>query len=809
MSKNKKQIEKTNKIEKVDFFENPKTHFLMIGLIVLVITVLFFHVGYKNLVPRAHDTEQWRWASQELIEHNKDNKDRALWADNMFAGMPSYLLSFPAKYPFFHNIPHYFNSIVNWRVIYLIFGAVGMYILLIYFKMSPLIALFSALAFALSPHFIGLLEIGHNTKFRTIMYLPWILLAFDDLKNNKRILSLGLFSVFLIDQLRINHFQISYYTFLMLFIYWLTFLIKSLKEKTLKTYIEFTALAILGLLITILAVSNPYLSTYEYSHYTIRGGASGLTSDYATSWSFGITEVFSFFVPYVFGGILYHYWGAMPFTQTFHYMGIIVIYLAIMASIFYYKKTTIKALIITSIFALLISFGKHLPFLSNLLLSYLPLFNKFRVPAMILVLVQFSIPILAAYGLKLFIEKSKIKDHIFNKSVVVSLVLAIGLLVLFFQGEKVFSDLALSNPDHREMARYTTGQLAQLKSERLTLLIDSGIRSFGILVGGIILLFLLVKGVIKKNIVLVLLIGLTVFDLTFINDNHLKINSLVEETSVLNEFQTNNVDTFLLNDDDLFRIYPVEDFGNARWSYYHQSIGGYHGAKLSRYQDILDNNLNFRLRAGIPINWNIVNMLNVKYLIFNSHYDLQNDDIERAMIDGDTRHAIYRNNGALPRAWFVENQELIVDKNWMTIRLNDPSFDPRNTVLVEKVVPEFSYHEDSTIDLIERSKHHKKWKTTNENDSFMVISEIYYPAGWKVFVNGKETEIYPANYILRGVIIPAGENTVEMRFQPTSYKISIMLSAIGLLLSLGLTILGAILYYNSNYGKGVVYKIES
>ena len=804
-----KKIKKNNETTtKPDIFEHPKIHFFMIAVIIVVISTLFFPVGFQKYAPRAHDTQQWRWASEELIEYNKTAKDKALWTDNMFSGMPSYLLSFPPKFPFFHQIPHYLNFLINWRVLSLIFGAIGMYILLIYLKFSPLIALFSALAFALSPHFIGLIEIGHNTKFRTIMYLPWIYLSFEDLRLNKRLFSLGLLSIVLIDQLRINHFQISYYTFLMLFTYWFVFLCKSIKEKNLLDYTKFTLLFISAIVITVLAVANPYLSTREYTQFTIRGGA-GLSADYATSWSFGINETISLFVPKFYGGISPLYWGPMPFTQTFHYMGIVTIYLAIIASIFLIKNTRILAFVIICIISLLISYGRHLPVLSHLLLSYLPLFNKFRVPAMILCILQFIVPILAAYGLKHFIERIKVKDKVFTTTVLVSLLLSLGFFYIFYNGQDYFSNLTFTNPERVEAMRLSVAQFEHLKNERLGALIDSGIRSFAMLSIAIVLLFILLKGFFKKNVVIILLIALSVYDLTHINSNHLKIEDMVKESSILNDFPTRDTDLYLINDNDLFRIYPFHDFHTTRWSYYHQTIGGYHGAKLSRYQDILDFNLNAEIVAGVPINWNVINMLNVKYLIFNSHVNLLNNDIEFVHLDVDTRHAIYRNNAVLPRAWFVKNHEIYPERSRMSLRINDPSFNPEDTALVEEAVPRFYYAEDSTIELIDRNKHYTKWTTSNSEDSFMVISEVYYPAGWNVYVNNVKTAIYPVNHILRGVIVTSGENIVEMKFEPSSYRISVILSMIGLSLSILLTVLGIMIYYNKNFGKGVVYKLNS
>ena len=803
----KKKLMKMTEDNQKDIFNQSWSNYLMIGLIIIVISTLFFKIGFLNYSPKAHDTFQWRYSSQQLIEYNQNNSDRALWTDNMFSGMPSYLLSFPARFPFLHNIFSGFNKIISWRVSYLIFGAIGMYILLIYLKFTPLIALFSALSFALSCHFIGILEIGHNTKFKAIMYLPWIFLAFDDLRQNKRVLSLGLLCIFLIDQLRINHFQISYYTYLMLFIYWLVYLVKSIKDKSLKDFYVFSGLVILALVVSSMAVANPYLSTYEYSQHTIRGGSTGLSTDYATSWSFGILEPLTFLVPNFYGGISPYYWGPMPFTQTYMYMGILVFYLALMAGIFYFKKTKIKALVIICVITLLISFGKHLPFLSNMLLSYLPLFNKFRVPAMILSITQFCFPVLAAYGIKLFIEKSNKPDPLFNKVVLISLLSSVCLFLLFAFGEFFFSGLAFSKPE--EFQRYQPAQLEQLRLIRMDMLLKSGMQSFGFLLGGILLLLLLVKSYLKINVVLVLLVALTVFDVSLINKAHFKDEILVKESSIMHEFPVQLSDTFLLEDIDLFRIYPFHDFGNARWSYFHQTIGGYHGAKINRYQEMIEKNLYAELLAGIPINWNIINMLNVKYLIFNSRVNIPYEGIEYAFFDRDTQNFIYKNNFVLPRAWFVKNSEIIKDRNRLSLRLNDPSFDPAETVLLENEIPDFSFSEESFLELNKRTIHYTKWTSQNPVPSFMVISEIYYPEGWNVYINNQKADVIPANYILRGVHIPEGNNKIEMKFEPKSYSISIILSAIGLALSLIFCLFGLFSYYNNNYGSGVVFKLKS
>jgi hypothetical protein len=348
--------------------------------------------------------------------------------------------------------------------------------------------------------------------------------------------------------------------------------------------------------------------------------------------------------------------------------------------------------------------------------------------------------------------------------------------------------------------------LTSLSNTRADLFVKSAMQSFAFLAGGLLLLLLLTRGYLKKNVALILIIALTIFDLSLVNKNHLKKEDLVKETVFLNEFPEQPVDTFLLEDEDLFRIYPFSDYRNTRWAYHHQSIGGYHGAVLKRYREMEEKCLYFPLTAKVPINWNIVNMLNVKYIIYNENVIIPN--FERVRDVPDTRNFVYKNENFFPRAWFVKKQEVLTDKNRIFLTLNDPDFKPKDTVILESEVPPFSYDDSFTIEMLDRNIHYAKWETNNYSDGFMVISEIYYPAGWNVYINGEKTSIYPANYILRGVWVPAGNNTVEMKFEPKSYKISLILSFIGISLSILLAIAGIITYYRANYGKGIVYKME-
>lgn len=799
--KNKKPVvEKTSFLEQI--FNGKYKHVIFIGLLFIILSVFFFKIAFQNYAPPASDSIQWRSSAQVLLEYNKEHKDQAMWNPNVFSGMPSYLISFGAKYPFFGKLFKLSNKIMNWRILMLFIMALGVYLFLIHLKFDPLIAFISAIALPLSCHFLGLLEIGHNTKFKAIVYIPWIMFCVHYLKERRSLLALGATSIFLIIQLRANHPQISYYTYLMLLIYWIAQTIWAIKDKELKSHIIFSALLLSAFLLAFMAIAQPYFSTYEYGHYTIRGGETGLSKSYATSWSFHPFEMLTFINPGFFGGVSPIYWGWMPFTQTSMYMGVIILLFAVI-SIFYNKNRLVKILLAASIVTLLLSFGRHLPFLSNFLLKFMPGFNKFRVPAMILVILQFSTVVLAGFGLKTILEKIKNDDKKFFDLWQRALIIVVVLFIAFLAFSSTFENLGLQHA--ADASKYNPGQLKQLKRMRLDELVNDGIQTGLFLIAAMGLTLLAGRKKLGKYAFLLLIAILVVTDLLLIDSRFLQ--NVVPEKRIENEYKRTDADKYLLNDKENFRIYPLaREFGQNSWAYYHQTIGGYHGAKLKRYQEIIENCLNAEFLDRIPINWNIVNMLNAKYVIFNQKLPI--DNLEYAYYDRKQKQTIYLNNTYLPRAWFVKNTELITDKKAIWKRLNDPEFSPAETAIVEKDVPAINAPVNSSVTPAGFQLHELKFTVETDTTSFLTISEIYYPAGWKAYIDGEETEIFATNYILRGVVVPKGKHTIEMRFEPKIYSVSLTLSLIGLILSVLIFLVGVFFYVRSNYQGKIVYVLK-
>ncbi|MDP8269117.1 MAG: hypothetical protein P9L97_10345 [Candidatus Tenebribacter davisii] len=802
MAKKKRQqpVEKIGILEKI--LEGKYKHVIFISLLFIILSVFFFKIAFLNYEPPAGDTIQWRSSAQVLIEYNKEHSDQALWDPNIFSGMPSYLISFGTKYPFIGQIFKLTNKVMNWRILMLFIMSLGVYLFMIHLKFDPIIAFTSAIALALSCHFLGLLEIGHNTKFKAIVYIPWIMFAVHYLKQRRSLFALGITTILLIVQLRANHPQISYYTFLMIIIYWIAQTIWAVKDKEIRSHLIFSALLLSAFIIAFMAIAQPYLSTYEYGQYTIRGGSTGLSKAYATSWSFHPLEILTFINPSFFGGVSPFYWGWMPFTQTSMYMGIVIFLLAIIA-VFCNKNRLVKILLSVSLVTLFLSFGRHLPFLSNFMLNYFPGFNKFRVPAMILVLLQFSTVILAGFGLKTIIEKVKENDKKFFDIFQKILIAVFVLFIIFIAFSSSLENVGLKHAG--DSSKYSPAQMKQLKSLRLEKLVNDGIQSGLILLASMGLILLAGRKKISKYPFLILIAILVITDLLLVDSRFLQ--NVTPKQIIEKNYRKTDADKFLLQDNENFRIYPLaREFGQNSWGYYHQTIGGYHGAKLKRYQEIIENCLNAEFLDRIPINWNIVNMLNAKYVVFSQKLPL--DNLEYAYYDRDLKQTVYLNKTYLPRAWFVKNTELVESKKAIWKMLNDPEYSPAETAIIEKNIPATFAPVESSVTVAGFGLHDLKFNVVTDTTSFLTVSEIYYPAGWKAFIDGEETEIYATNYILRGVVIPKGEHVVEMKFESKTYLLSLKLSLIGLILTVLIFIAGLVLYIRSNFQGEIVYVLK-
>ena len=697
--------------------------------------------------------------------------------------MPNYLISFPTKYPYVNNAIMAINSVINWKLSFLIIGALGAFFLLRYLKIGVISSTIMGLAFAISSHFVALIEMGHNTKFQAIMILPWLLYAFIYLKEKRNLLGLGFFSVAMITELRLNHLQITYYLFLFLGIFWIYELVLAIKKREYKPFVIFTLLLILGIGISALAVANPHLSNMEYAHYSIRGGETGLTKEYAQGWSMHPLELVSLIFPNFFGGINQDYWGWMSFTQAYHYTGVIILLLAILG-LFLSKGKYAKIFGIGVLAAVIMSFGKYFPLFSNFLHDYLPGFNKFRVPATHLVIAQLLLIPLAAIGIREILKK--VNDETFAKTMRIGLIVVITLFLFnLVGGESLFSGMQFTSTG--EMAQWQQyagnpqlqNHIDNLKAERLNLTVNSVRNGLFFLALGFGLIFFYTKRMIRKNIFIILIGIFMLSDLMLVNSAYFKTLYPGKENK---ELAMNSIDKYLntTQPTGTYRVFSFDNINDVSWSAHLQIIGGYHGAKLLRYNDVLNNAMNL----------NVINMLNAKYIITKENIG-QTPLV--TMKKGSDVVGLYLNPDALDRAWFVQDLRVLETKDQRISFMNSNQFRPRNLAIVESELGFTGDLGQGVVEQIPQEDYMHKVAFSVKNldkDGFMVISEVYYPAGWKAFVDGVETEIYPVDHILRGIKVPAGTKVVEMVFAPKSYYLSTKLSLAGIFISLMMLIAG-------------------
>ena len=783
--KTKVAHQKAKKRQEKQVLYNSNYFFLI--LLVILALILFEKMVVEGLRPIASDTLAWRGAANCLLEYREKTGHLGLWDTNIFSGMPAYMISYPLIIPNLDTIIALLGNILSRHFVLLLLAGFSLFYLLRYLKMPPIIALLGSCVFIFTPHFYSLIEAGHNTKFYSIMYTPLIFFTFIHLLERRNLLAYACFTLTITLQLRANHPQIIYYTWLALVIYWIFTVIMWIRQRQYKLILVSLVLGVLAVALALVIVAQPYWPNYEYAHYTIRGGSgpgAGLSKDYAMNWSFHPLEMLTFLIPGFFGLRDTTYWGWMPFTSTSMYMGLIPLILALIA-IIYYRKPMVWYLLTLSVFSLLISFGKYLSPLADFMLNYFPYYNKFRSPSMILVLLQFAIAILSGYGLFYLIQQhetrwqnrlpSQVEKFLLRTMLIVS-----GILILVLISRSALFQMLKSSwfIKNGEPARYAPRVIEYLQQQRFAIFHRDLLRFLIILLAFVALTFTYLKAKLSNWGFAGLLILITIVDLWSIDFKYFRNMEKPQEIES-SQFAKTSTDQFLLRDPTLFRIFPVgQEFSSNRWCYYHQSIGGYHAAKLKVYQQIIENCLYRGPDPQVPINWNVVNMLNVKYLLAKGYLPVEH--LRLVHTDSQEKLLTYENRNVFPRAWLVGSYEVISDPKSIWTKLNSSDFDFRHRAILEKPLPEEIAPPDSQqVEIIEYDLHRIKISAYADKPALLVLSEIYYPAGWQARVDDYPTEIYKTNYMLRSVYLPAGTHTVEFYFAPKSHYYGIRLSTVG------------------------------
>ncbi len=810
------------------------TPHLVAVLLFTIISFLYFTPVLEGKQLLGHDSESWMCMAKETVDYNKSNDDVALWTNSMFGGMPTYQISMQQP----NNLIQYFEKFIFLfppTVYNVILYLIGFYILLLAFRVKPWIALVGSIAFTFASYNFIIIFAGHNSKAITIAYMApligGVFMAFRD----KKIVGALLTTLFLSLAIRANHVQILYYTLIILLFFGVVELIYSLKEKQLKSFFQTVGLLIAALIVAAGMNATALLTTYEYTDYTMRGKSNGLTSDtqnsqhglnkeYITNWSYGKAETLTMLIPNFRGGAsggtlgvdshtaekiksfnvpdveklmkdfqLPLYWGDQPGTSGPVYLGAIVIFLFIIG-FFVVEKRILWWLLPMILLTMFLSWGKNLMWLTDIFIDYFPLYNKFRTVSMTLVATGFGITLLAILALKEVLTTENAKEKLL-RPILYSAGITAGVALVF----ALIPSLAGSfvSPADTQFS----GDYAFLKEtlplDREAMLRSDAWRSVGFILAAALLLWLFIKNYLKTNTVIILFGVLFLADLApiakrYLNDSHFErkrnFNNLVQPTAA---------DNMILADKSYFRVLDasVNIFNDSKPSYFHKNIGGYHAAKLRRYQELINMQIDgeigqlfgafgraktFEEIAPTIDSLGVLNMLNMKYVIYNKDA------------------APLVNNKCNGNAWFVNKIHIAADANEEMKLIGE--INTKTELVIDK---EFAAQvpttltADSTARIALKSYNPNRlvYSFSSATDQMAVFSEIYYDKGWNAYVNGEKAPYVRANYLLRAMPLKKGTYDVEFKFEPNSYKFgNIIALASSIVFIIGILIFGFIWY---------------
>lgn len=803
--------------------------------IVLFISIpsIYFSPMYQGKVLNQSDTRGFKGMVKEMDDYQKETGKKVLWTNSMFGGMPAYLINTHMPNNILVKVYKVFSFQSGRPVNHIFLYMLGFYILLLLFGINPWLGILGALMYGFSSYFFIILEPGHITKAIALGYMPMIIGSVYYAFRKDMIIGAVLTSIFVGLQLIANHLQITYYTILILIIFGIFELIAAIKEKYLARFLKTTGVLFIAVVISVSVNIVSFWSVMDYAEYSLRGPSelthnkdnrtTGLDKSYALGWSYGIEETLNLLIPNFKGGtsaalivtqdsesarvilqnygqqanqfinnfqsLLRQYWGTQPGTSGPVYIGAVVVFLFVFGMFF--TRGPIKwwlfAVIVLSI---LLSWGSNFYFLSEFFLDYFPGYNKFRTVSMILVMAQLAMPLLAVIAVSKLVSGDYNKKELI-KSLKYSLY-GVGGIALFFGLFPGASNL--SAPGDEILREYVPEQLVSaLEEDRANLLRKDAFRSlaFVLLTGGLLYLYSIKK--VKSHLLIGMLGLLILIDLWPVNKRYINDENFVNKRMSENPFQPSQADLQILKDTSMYyRVYDItagDPFASSRASYFHKSVGGYHGAKMRRYQEVYDFHLKIE-NSERDIDPDILDMLNTKYLIRRNPEDGQPEAVRR------------RSN--LGNAWFVSTVKIMEDADQEIDSLG--SLNPATEALVDKrfldVLGEADFRTDSLskIDLVSYAPERLEYVYETSTRQLAVFSDIYYSKGWIAKVNGNRVPHLRANYILRALPIEPGKGTIVFEFNPDSYSIGSRIAFAGSVLLVIMT-LGAIFYYYKKKSK--------
>lgn len=774
-----------------------KQHVIALVVLFVMPIILYSSVIIGDQTFMANDVMQWRAGAESIIEYKEaNNGESPLWATNMFSGMPSYVISAPQSVPSLDTlVKEISDSAYPLQYFWVLLG--GVYCLFILQGIRPFASVVGSILIGFTTYIPIIIEAGHNTKFVAYAFIPWVLVGYWMMsRSNKKLLAFFIFSLALTLELRANHPQVFYYFIYLLGFWWIFDTVQAYRKNELSKWLTRTAYIAGAGVLAIISSLESYWRLYEYSQFSTRSGStldvgsgSGLGLDYAFSWSQGFGELLTLIIPGIFGGASGEaYWGPKPFTSGPHYLGAVAFLLALIG-LFTYRKRVKYLFFGVGTLTMLFSLGENFRLLNEFMFNYVPFFNKFRTPEMWLIVTVFCYSVLAVFGIHaLFTMAKEKKDS--PRRLYLSMGIALGLGLLFAMGSNALlsfekpgerqqyeqqvarqNNVPVDNPQVQQaVSNYMTNQLMPARKAMAK---KDSIRYFVIVLLASVLIYLFYSGRISKGYFLAALILFTAYDMLSVGSRYTSEDRLVPDRISAEQYierQKRPLDEFIMDniqsgDGYPYRVFPLLDnpFNNAIPAYFYPSIGGYTGAKLAYYQDMID-----RLLMAGPqgINMPILDMLNVKFI--SSGQQLPFPGLQQ--VYANQNRFVYENTNVLPKAFFVDSV-VTADTPLDVVQLMEPGsgFNPAAVAIVE-TGRSITAGDDSaaSVQVSSYIDNRITLQTSTEKPGFLVLSEIYYPSGWNAELDGESTEIFKTNFVLRGFQIPSGEHTLKLSFEPVS-----------------------------------------
>lgn len=763
------------------FFRNIIPHIICVFFLLMLSLAYFYPVLLGKGLEQS-DISQFTGMSKQIVDHRENFNEEPYWLDNAFLGMPSFQVTAIYPYDLLRIIDHSIRFLPR-PADYLFLYLLSFYLLIISLKINYKYALFGSVAFGFSTYMIIILGVGHNTKALALGYLPLIIMGVLMIFRKDFLKGFLITSLALGLQIHSNHYQMTYYTLIIVMIMFLAFLIDFLKKKDLKTFFYCFSTFTLSSLIALMMNASGLLSTKEYSEFSTRSKSeitinpdgskkeslSGLSNEYITEYSYGILESINLLIPRFMGGassdrisddsklmdfiktldpqqgqqIFQYsrlYWGDQPIVAAPAYIGASILFIFFLGLLLV-KNINMNWIIPSIIVSLILSWGKNFEILTNLMISYFPFYDKFRAVSSIQVILEFCIPFLAVYGLYKFFSKNIDNEKKIKALYILTAVLSFFILIIYFFGNNLFEFKS-----NFEIFSQYPDILNLLIEDRKAVLKSDAIRSLIIILVLFVILISYLKNILNKNFAIYGIIFIVLIDLWSVNKQYVNADQFVTKSNLKVPFQITNADKAIFQDKTDYRVFePQRGFSNGRTSFFHKSIAGYHAAKPKRIQDLYD----FYI---VNNDFGILNMLNVKYIIKD---------------DQDNPIGVTRNPNNFGNAWYVSDiihaessESELLSLGKLDLKVTSIS---QNQYLKKKT---FKLDSLNTISLISRAANKLLYQSNANSDQFAVFSEAYYYKGWQAYIDGNPVDHYKVNYLLRGMEIPKGKHEIKFEFNP-------------------------------------------